>query len=173
MSGARHGGKGGPLAQACRQGARAAALPCRPRGRKQGMNAGLGGWSCAACLIALPASQQPLHGSTALHCAGPKAASHGTVGPAATWVAVQHPAKRRRAEPGAAPAAAAGSGDENDSEEEVGPASPAKAGAARLHAALLAHNAAVKADARAMQGRRAAFLDEHLQVRQWGLQAHW
>ncbi|KAL4421455.1 hypothetical protein ABPG75_010746 [Micractinium tetrahymenae] len=104
---------------------------------------------------------------------GPKAAHREVTGPAATWVAVQHPAKRRKAEGTAATVAAAaaagttdaaGSRDENGSDEEGGPASPAKAGAARWNAELLAHNAAVKADARSMQGRRVAFLDEHLEV---------
>ncbi len=79
---------------------------------------------------------------------------------------MQHPAKRRKAEAVAEPVATTGSGDENGSKDEAPPASPAKSSAARWNAELLAHNAAVKADASAMQGRRAVFLDEHLEVRQ-------
>lgn len=78
-------------------------------------------------------------------------------GPSATWVAVQQPAKRPKAAAG--PAAPAGGEGEHGGGEEG--ASPAKAGG---HAAVLAHNAAVKADAREMRGRRCAFLDTHLDV---------
>lgn len=78
---------------------------------------------------------------------------------------MQHPAKRQRADSAGGAARAARSGDENGSDGEEGPAEQAKAGAARWNSELLAHNAAIKADAIAMQDRRAAFLDEHLEVR--------
>lgn len=80
-------------------------------------------------------------------------------GPAATWVAVQHPAKRQR-QSFAASASAAVAGVKEEGEDGEGPASPTKGGRREL----LHHNAAIKADAQAKQGARYAFLDEQLQV---------
>ncbi|PRW60864.1 SNF2 super family [Chlorella sorokiniana] len=86
-------------------------------------------------------------------------------GPVATWVAVQHPAKKRKSEAGTAVPAGGQpggfkAGGEHSDGEEAGPTSPTKAGRAEV----LAHNAAIKADAKAMAGRRFDFLDRHLQV---------
>jgi hypothetical protein len=114
--------------------------------------------------------------------AGPKASSGGaaTGGPAAQWVAVQHPAKRQK--PSAAAAAAAvvgqqpGEGDEGDEEgggaaggtagggAASGAFSPSKGAGARWNSEVLAHNAAVKADGQAMLGQRWACLEEQLAV---------
>jgi len=91
--------------------------------------------------------------------AGRKSGKGGaaTTGPSATWVAVQHPAKKRKSEAGTALPA----GGQQSDGEEAGPASPTKAGRAEV----LSHNAAVKADGKAMAGQRFDFLDRHLQVR--------
>ena len=85
-------------------------------------------------------------------------------------MAVQNPAKRHRLSAAAASAAGKGSaGVEGDpgkeagtagEEAEAGPTSPTKGG----RADVLAHNAAIKAEAQAMQGQRYCFLEEQLQV---------
>lgn len=85
--------------------------------------------------------------------------------PASTWVAVQQPIKKRKSEAGTAvpsggQQAGGLAGGEHSDGEEAGPASPTKGGRAEV----LAHNAAIKADAQAMAGRRFDFLDRHLQV---------
>lgn len=76
-------------------------------------------------------------------------------------MAVQHTAKKRKSEAGAALlVVAAGQQAGEHSEGEEGPASPSKAGRAEV----LAHNAAIKADGSAKAGVRFDFLDRHLQV---------
>lgn len=92
--------------------------------------------------------------------AGPKARPSSAGGPAVDWVAVPRPAKRQRG-PDAAPPRAGG--DDSDGEEGgLALLSPSKATGADL---LRLHNRQVKADGAAMAGPRAAWLEQHLDVR--------
>ena len=109
--------------------------------------------------VALPCPAPPVP-------AGPRGTQGGAAaGPAATWVAVEQPGKRLKPAAAAAllsrGASAPPAGEESEGEEGGGVASPSKA---RWNDEVLAHNAAIKADSRAMRGHHASFLEEHLQV---------